>query len=304
MSPQELADFLLNEVRLLCRESQHEQALDVVEQAIKHATDPTQAWLIKGQILFGLHLYDDAIKAAEEALKYGDNAEVLKLKGNVIATKGDLEGALETFNELEKLASDDPDTYFLKGSIFAEMGNMDEAIANFDRAIEVRPDMGHAWYNKAMVFFNQERYGAAINALDSAIEFMEDATEPIFIKGMAHRKLGQSKEALECFLTAAEMWEMRALVTNSQTVYLEALTAIENALEIDVTNIELWKKRGKLLYKLGHKEDARSILINTAELCVQEDNITDALATYDLLLELEPDNEEAQKAREDIGNIA
>ena len=68
--------------------------------------------------------------------------------------------------------------------------------------------------------------------------------------------------------------------------------------------MELWKKRGKLLYKLGHKEDARSILINTAELCVQEDNISDALGTYDLLLELEPDNEEARKARDEIGSFS
>ncbi|WP_135603983.1 tetratricopeptide repeat protein [Methanococcoides sp. NM1] len=304
MSPQELADFLLNKVRLLCRESQHEQALDVVEQAIEHAPDPTVAWLIKGQILFGLHLFDEAIEAAEEALKLGDDAEVLKLKGNVLATKGDLESALETFNKLAEVATDDADTYFLRGSILAEMGNTDEALANFEHAIELKPDMGHTWYNKAMVLFNLERYGAAIGALDSAIDLMEDATEPIFIKGVAHRRLGQSKDALECFLTAAEIWEMKALVTNSPDAYLDALNAVESAIEIDVTNVDLWRQRGKLLYRLGHKEEAKDILANAAELCVQEDNITDALKTYELLLELEPDNEEAQKAREEITSIA
>ncbi|WP_445474179.1 tetratricopeptide repeat protein [Methanococcoides methylutens] len=304
MSPQELADFLLNEVRLLCRESQHEQALEVVEQAIKHAPDPTVAWLIKGQILFGLHLFDEAIKATDEALKLGDDAEVLKLKGNILATKGDLAGALKTFNKLAEVATDDADTYFLRGSILAEMENTDEALANFDRAIELKPDMGHAWYNKAMVFFNLERYGAAISALDSAIELMEDATEPIFIKGVAHRRIGQKNDALECFLTAAEIWEMKALVTNSQNAYLDALNAIESAIEIDVANVDLWRKRGKLLYKLGHKDEAKEILANAAELCVQEDNLADAMKTYDLLLELEPDNEEAQKAKEEIASIA
>ncbi|MEL4305913.1 tetratricopeptide repeat protein [Methanococcoides sp. LMO-2] len=304
MSPQELADFLLNKVRLLCRENQHEQALEVVEQAIKHAPNPTQACLIKGQILFGLHLFDDAIEAADKALELGDDAEVLKLKGNVLATKGDLKEAMETFNKLEEIAPDDADTYFLKGSIFAEMENVEKALENLDLATEIKPDMGHAWYNKGMILFNVERYGAAIKALDSAIDHMEDATEPIFIKGLAHRRLGQSKDALECFLTAAEMWEVRALVSRSQDAYLDALNAIENALEVDVTNVDLWRKRGKLLYRLGHKEEAKSILTNAAELCVQEDNIADALATYDLILELEPDNEEAQKAREEIGNIA
>ncbi|MGM0771657.1 MAG: tetratricopeptide repeat protein [Halobacteriota archaeon] len=300
MSPQELADFLLNKVCLLCRESHHEQALEVVEQAIRHAPDPTQALLIKGQILFGLHLYDDAIEVADNALELGNDAEVLKLKGNVLATKGDLTGALETLEKLEEITSDDADTYFLKGSVFAELGDTDKALENLDRATAIKPGMGHAWYNKGMLLFNVERYGASIKALDSAIEYIEDATEPIFIKGLAHRKLGQSKEALECFLTAAEMWEVRALISSSRDAYLDALNAIENALEIDVTNVELWRKRGKLLYRLGHKEEARSILANTAELCVKDDNITDAIATYDILLELEPDNEEAQKARDEI----
>ena len=115
MSPQELADFLINKVMSLCRESQLDQALEVVEQAINHAPDPTHALLIKARILTGLHLYDDALETTDEALDLREDIEALKLKGNILAIKEDLEGALEIFTKITEMAPKDAESYFLKG---------------------------------------------------------------------------------------------------------------------------------------------------------------------------------------------
>ncbi len=303
MSPQEMADLLLNKVRLLCKEQQPEQALEVVDRAIKYAPDPVQAWLIKGEILAGLQLYDEALEATESALKVRDDRDVLKLRGNIFTSSGKFENALDTFTELISIDPENPEGYFLRASIFAELENFNRALNDLETATGIDPDMGFAWFNQGLVYLSIQRYGAAIKAFEKTMELLEDFIEPIYYKGIAHRKLAQTETAMECFQIAADMWQVKGLFKGSQEAFSNALDAIEQGLDIDVTNTQLWQMRGKLLYKTGHKKEGLEVLRSTAQISLQGDDLKSAFKTLDIILELEPEDKDANKEKQRVESL-
>ena len=90
-------------------------------------------------------------------------------KGNTLSAIGQLEGALNCFNEALILDPKDTRAWNSKGGCLASLGRLDEAIACYDNALLLNPSYALAWYAHAVI---EERLGYVENALTAYKRFL------------------------------------------------------------------------------------------------------------------------------------
>ncbi len=294
----QLIEVLIEKTQQLLKEKQYDQAVDVAEKAVKHAPGYEDAWLVRAHTLIATNNYQAALEALEQALAIrSDLPQALQLKGSLLVQQGDMQSALEVFTTISKLDPAERMAWFSKASVLGEMGEYTQALDALDRAIDIDPQWPETWFNRGLLLYKSKQYEDAITAFEKAMELVDGYIEPIYFKGLAHHELRQEKEAQDSLYTAAEMWYMKGLFSEDGSDYQNALAVVESALDMDVSNIDLWILRGKLLFKLGFADDGAEVLFMTAGVCMQSDDPENALRTYDVLLELQPDNKQAWNDR-------
>ncbi|EWH09190.1 hypothetical protein DS2_13554, partial [Catenovulum agarivorans DS-2] len=91
---------------------------------------------------------DQQAMTALQQQKYQDAAALADdpaIKGAALFKQGNLEAAIEQFNQL-----DSADAFYNKGNALAQLGKLDEAIKAYDQAIKRQPDFSKAQDNKAL----------------------------------------------------------------------------------------------------------------------------------------------------------
>lgn len=107
------------------------------------------AYNTKGQALFNLKKYNDALTCYEKALELRPKyIEALYNKGLTLAAIGNHDKAIESFNQsIELNPNDDVGIWNSKGLSFNALGQYNEAIECFDTAIKLNPSHTEALNN-------------------------------------------------------------------------------------------------------------------------------------------------------------
>jgi tetratricopeptide (TPR) repeat protein len=124
-------------------------AIEYSDRAIAVNPNIASAYNFKGQGLFSLKKYDEALACYEKALKL--KPEYLEAVNNMsfaLATIGKHERAVEYFNKSTELNPNDANIWNNKGLTFNTLGKYDEAIECFGKAIKLNPDYTEALKNE------------------------------------------------------------------------------------------------------------------------------------------------------------
>ena len=158
--------------------------------------------------------------------------------GIALAERGDIAGALATFDRALALDPQAAETYCNRGALFAKAGRYDKAIADFAEATAINPSLAEAWSNlglawsetgdqeKATRFLaraialdpenaqahnnlgfalaRQGRPGEAIASYDRAIALEPDYARAYFNRGAAYAATGRPDAAAADFRAACE----------------------------------------------------------------------------------------------------
>ena len=177
------------------------------------------AWCRRGDILFDLGRYEDAVKAYEKATeKHEKDIKACNCRGSALYHLGRYEEALEacekatriyeglkTDEKTDKTREQCVDAWHTKGGALDELGRYEEALEAYKKALELNPEDSRFWNNKGVALYNLERYKEALEAYKKAL-VLDPKNAVIWNgKGAALYRLKRYKEALTAYEKAIEL---------------------------------------------------------------------------------------------------
>ncbi|TVR88587.1 MAG: tetratricopeptide repeat protein [Saprospirales bacterium] len=148
------------------REAKLQRALTHAERAIEIHPTYKNAHLLKGNALYYLERYEEAVNAYKEALALDANYREARKNIGIAyrdggqyfgEREGNIEKALEFLIKAESYMPEDYETLRLLGVAHGFAGRHEEAVSFFGKAAEVNPDAAGAWYNLGSAYHHLGR---------------------------------------------------------------------------------------------------------------------------------------------------
>ncbi|MBP9718101.1 tetratricopeptide repeat protein [Candidatus Gracilibacteria bacterium] len=186
------------------------------EKALKKAEklDPTLAavrYYKKGEELFKLRQFDDALVAFDQALRINPSHY------NALVKKADTLAGLERYDEAERIINRElelhpKDSVFrmLLGKVFHFRGQYDAALVEFDRALKDVPSsntffIGEVYYMQGLSYLRKKQYDVAEKFLSLSVENNPgNALSHLYLSNALYR-LGRKAEAISSVKRALEL---------------------------------------------------------------------------------------------------
>ena len=142
------------------------------------------------------------MKAAEEN---PHRAEAYVGIGDVLATAGKSELAIQSFDIALGLDPESWEAYASKGMLFVWMEMFRDAIKCFDNVLRIDPGSALALVNKGWALHRLGKYRAAIKYCNRALRIGAQEYPTYLCKGSSLHELGRHESALECCNRALEL---------------------------------------------------------------------------------------------------
>ena len=109
----------------------------------------------RGQANLGLNDKDAAMSDFNSAVfNNAGNTDALLEIGKLLYEKEDLIEAINYFDKLIALKTDDKEAFFYRGNCKFNLKKYDEAVANYDKVIELQKDYGVVYFNRGICHYN------------------------------------------------------------------------------------------------------------------------------------------------------
>ena len=184
--------------------------------------------------------YPEAINALNKALEL--NPEFYQSyinRGNIKATLGDLNGALDDFNKAISIKPDYYSAYNNRGATYAQAGKIEEALSDFNKCLNLNPEYSKAYCNRGLAYLNLKNYEKAIEDFNKCIKI-----SPLYYPA----------------------YNFRALVYVRMRNLNEALKDLDKCLSIQPDFPDGLYNRGVLRLQLNQKQSACEDLAKAAQL--------------------------------------
>lgn len=255
----------------------------------------TEAWLIKGTVLYKTGKYSGSIEAFDSALetipeviskenlhlwKKSDNINykyALKFKALALFKLGKYKEALDALNEILVLYPEDIEIQKYKNmlhtledeSLIKELSNLPY---NFPEESDNRKHRDRQVYEL-------DKYMRALEEFDKSLEINPENADIWSYKGFALYILGRYEEALEAFDKSLEINPKNENVWSfkGSTLYMldrpeKALKAFDKALQKNPNKFEAWFNKGSILFELGRYKQSLSAVENALRINAEDTN--------------------------------
>ena len=198
--------------------------------------------------------------------------------------EGDLDGALDDFNQAIELNPYLAEAYCNRGVVLAAKGNSPDALDDYNKAIKLNPDLAEAYSDRGILWASKRHVNDALADCNKAIELKPDWAEAYCSRGRVRATQGDLDGALADFNKAiqlnsdlAEAYGNRGIAETTKGDLRGALADYTKAIELKPALDEVYINRG---------------LVETAK-----GNLDGALADYSKAVELKPDSADAYSDR-------
>jgi Tfp pilus assembly protein PilF len=118
-------------------------------------------------------------------------------RGNAYIAKGDLDRAIQDFDQSIKLNANYTKPLNNRGVVLMRQGEYDRAIEAFDEAIRLKPSYANAYANRASVYLKKGDYARAVQDYDEAVRLNPGLEVVWHGRCWAQAILGELQPALE-----------------------------------------------------------------------------------------------------------
>ena len=133
-------------------------------------TDQTGSWILRGPLLEKVRQKTRSLTTYTPELQSNlDNPEALKLRGDTLFGLGRYEDAISCYDRAIHNTPNEPKLWCSLASALMKLKRHREAIACFDRAIHLKPESHIPWYWRSRVLMDLKRYIEALRSLDHAL---------------------------------------------------------------------------------------------------------------------------------------
>ena len=216
--------------------------------------------------------YELALKEFEQALEQvppEQHSIVHANRGAAMMSVGDVEGAVEAFNQALAVDPDHLEALHNKGVALSELGKLEEACKCFERVCEKAPDFYAGQCGRSETYAQLGKYDQAVEAANLAIKSDSETSTAYSDKAFALLKLRRFKESSEAYESAvqrgddsAETKRLFSLVLSQYALEEEeagdktkALELIKRSCEL-VPNPQTFHNRGIILVSIGKIPEA------------------------------------------------
>ena len=116
-------------------------------------------------------------------------------RGQVRMKAGNLNGALEDYQEAIRLDPKDPDYWLNRGIIKEHMKDLNGSLADYKQVIAIRPDYEKGWLNHGNVLVKLNRFADAIEDYTVAITYYPEYGLAYYNRGITYHRLGKKAQA-------------------------------------------------------------------------------------------------------------
>jgi len=270
----------------------HEEAIAYFDRALEIDPQDSQVWYKRGVIFGNQKKYTDALASYDKALEINpEYSDALCNRGVMLDNLGRHEEALACYDKALEINPDISEAWYNRGNVLKQLGRYDDALSSYDKALEFNPGYSDAWCNRGITLVQFGRYDDALTSFDNALEINPDFSEAWYNRGAALAHFGRHAEAVVSYDKAHKLnpeysvpWYISSgLLGNlgqrnrAVTSFDDQIKSLEILLKNDPNCYPAWFNRGVLLAILGRNEDA--------------------LASFDKVLEIDPNNEAARQGR-------
>lgn len=245
--------------------------------------------------------------------------------------RGDLEGAIASFQEVLLINPIHTPSHLTLGLIYGRKGQINTAIESLKQALEIDPNLLSAYLLLGQMYTRKNLPDLAKAAYAQVIEIQEDYAGGYYLLGQIYQKEGDMVKAVELYRVAVSMKEnspekkqaraaLEELRKNARIIFEEgrallqqgatdqAITLFEKVRFIDPDHVQVLLNLGLIYLGKGELEDSIFILqqalekdaaffaarLFLGEAYEKQGNISDAIRQYRTVLSTVPDPQQRE----------
>ncbi|MBD1219475.1 MAG: tetratricopeptide repeat protein [Aphanizomenon flos-aquae Clear-A1] len=221
-------------------------------------------WLERGNQLWRLRRYSEAIQAFEAAIKQKPKFIHLAYygKGLALSWSGEYPEAITALQQAVKSQPDFVPAWYNLSVVYKYSNQLDKALAAIDKAIQLQPNNPNLYNEKRAVLSDLKKYREAEAAINKAIELSPRAAF-YYNRGLVRNELGDKPGAIDDYNLAikinpnlAEAYAGRGIVRNDLGDKQGAIDDYNLAIKINPNYALAYNNRGIVRYDLGDKPGA------------------------------------------------
>ena len=208
--------------------------------------------------------YNSAIKLYNEALEFGEYANVYYNIGTCYLNLRDYNSAIQSFEKAILLNPNFGMAYHNRGVAYMDgLDKQERAIKDFDKAIEFNPNDAGAYYNRGNAYKRLGYYERAIKDYTKSIDLNPNDPDVYCNRGVAYSQNGQIKQSMQDFSKAlalnpndAEVYSNRGVDYLRLGQYEQAIHDFDKAIAINPNYATVYSDRGTAYLKLQRYDRA------------------------------------------------
>ncbi|MDB9452718.1 tetratricopeptide repeat-containing serine protease family protein, partial [Dolichospermum circinale] len=250
---------------------------------VSQSNTTASQWLARGNQLWRLRRYPEAIQAFDEAIKQKPKFIHLAYYGKGLALGWSGKGS-EAITALELAVKFKPDFVPAWDDLsvaYRESNQLDKALAAINQAIQLQPNNPNLYNQKYVVLSDLKRYREAEAAINKAIELSPRAAF-YTNRGNVRNDLGDKPGAIDDYTQAikinpndAQAYSNRGNVRYELGDKQGAIDDYTQAIKINPNYAEAYGNRAYVYYQLGDKQKAREDLQRAAQLFMAQGKTAD-----------------------------
>ncbi len=293
-------------------------ALNIFTKAIELKPGSSLAWSGRGDSLYNLGRYSQALEAYSEAIKLSKaDFKIWKKQGDSYYQLEQFTKAIAAYNRALELEQDDGELYNHKGKALYELKNYQAALSMQDSAIALDESNAEFLSDRAKNLLALNKYYDALTALNrvqaiepSGVELWQDKPlilaaldRPQEAKRVNQEIIGDYQKRLQKQPQNPQIWLTQAeFFANSQT-YQKAVNSFEQAIKLKPDFYQAWLGEGKALAELNQGQEALTAIDKALQIRPesylawqakgqvyqnQQNNLVKAITSYDQAIALNP----------------
>ncbi|TRU94650.1 MAG: tetratricopeptide repeat protein [Microcystis wesenbergii Mw_QC_S_20081001_S30D] len=206
--------------------------------------------------------------------------------------QGDLEAAINSFNEAIRLNPNYAQAYGNRGIAYSRLQQYDKALADYNQFIRFNPNSAAAYYNRATLYDKLGDSQKAIADYDQAIRLNPNFTQAISGREMAQNKLRTPQQSIsntnalaQYFSnpTTAENFFVQAMDKYDKADFDGAIVDFSQAIQLKPDYAPAYMGRAMAYKGLGDLENQITELRKAAELLQKQGDTEAYQTTIDLI---------------------
>lgn len=230
-----------------------------------------------------------AEKSIDKALAVEpENANLLLIKGDILAKLGKTAEALATYDGALRLQPLLASAWTAKGSVMASAGDLLGALCCLNAGLEIEPNRVAAWHNKGAVLEMLGQQRLALRCYDNVLRIAPRERVTTYQRGRLYEELGSDpNEGAQQRITERRLGRKNDIADDPSALealgrvyaesarYDDALVCFDQCLKVEPNRINVMYHKAACLEALGRLKEAHRVL---QEICRHDPNLPEAKA--------------------------